>query len=154
MSYVDNGQTFEIKQAHFTINNKLFKIQYRKVNQEKIDDLHLAVLKSLDKGKISCEAYRLLVHINQDLLREGAISSTCQRLNKQMQNLVRLSLTNIKETSVASELTKDQSHITDPNIVNNVVEYTGKVYKKRTFNSNNTTIKLRISEDGKNVGQK
>ncbi|CAG8686163.1 5505_t:CDS:2, partial [Racocetra persica] len=54
----------EIKQAHFIVNDKLFEIQYRKVNQEKIDDLHLAVLKSLDKGKISHEAYRSLACIN------------------------------------------------------------------------------------------
>jgi len=47
----------EIKQARFTINDKTFEIQYGKVNQEKIDDLHLAVLKSLDKGNISREAY-------------------------------------------------------------------------------------------------
>ncbi|CAG8808149.1 12721_t:CDS:1, partial [Gigaspora rosea] len=68
-------------------------------NQEKIDNLHLAVLKSLDKGKISREAYRSLARINQDLPRDGAISSTRQRLNKQMQNIVPLSLTNIEETS-------------------------------------------------------
>ncbi|CAG8537027.1 11128_t:CDS:2 [Dentiscutata heterogama] len=47
----------EIKQACFTINDKLFEIQYGKVNQEKIDDLHFAILKSLDKSKISHEAY-------------------------------------------------------------------------------------------------
>ncbi|CAG8795837.1 17851_t:CDS:2, partial [Racocetra persica] len=89
----------EIKQARFTINDKPFEIQYRKVNQEKIDNLHLAVLKLLDKGKISREAYRSLARINQDLPREGAISSTRQRLNKQMQNLVPLLLINVEETS-------------------------------------------------------
>ncbi|CAG8522794.1 45393_t:CDS:1 [Gigaspora margarita] len=116
----------EIKQARFTINNKPFEIQYRKVNQEKIVNLCLVVLKLLDKGKISHEAYRLLVCINQDLPREGAILSIYQRHNIQIQNLVPLSLTNVEETSVASELTEDQPHITDPNIVNNVVKYAGK----------------------------
>ncbi|CAG8830788.1 12744_t:CDS:1, partial [Racocetra persica] len=51
------------------------------------------------KGKISREAYRSLARINQDLPRDGAILSTRQRLNKQMQNLVPLSLTNVEETS-------------------------------------------------------
>ncbi|RIB13065.1 hypothetical protein C2G38_2198894 [Gigaspora rosea] len=140
----------ELKQARFTINDKPFEIQYGKVNQEKIDDLHLAVLKSLDKGKISCEAYRSLARINQDLPRDSAISSTRQRLNKQMQNLVPLSFTNIEETSVSSELTEDQPYITDPDIVNNVVESAGK----GLLIPNNTTIKLHISEDGRNVGRK
>ncbi|CAG8534018.1 5749_t:CDS:2, partial [Racocetra fulgida] len=121
------------------------------LNQEKIDDLHLAVLKSLDKGKIS----------------HGAISSIRQRLNKQMQNLVPLSLTNVEEASVASELIEDQPHITDPDIVNNVVESAEKgeqhfiidilnfivpeYIKKRLLIPNNTTIKLHISGDGRNI---
>ncbi|CAG8562154.1 4079_t:CDS:2 [Scutellospora calospora] len=160
----------EIKQARFTINDKLFEIQYEKVNQEKIDDLHLAVLKSLDKGKIFREAYQSLARINQDLPREGAISSTRQRLNKQMQNLVPLLLINIEETFVASELTEDQPHINDPDIVNNIVESAGKgeqrsiidilnfivseYIKKRLLIPNNTTIKLRISGDSRNIGRK
>jgi len=104
------------------------------------------------------------------LPREGAISSTRQRLNKQMQNLVPLLLINVEETSVASELTEDQPHITDPDIVNNVVESAGKggqhsiidilnfivpeYIKKGLLIPNNTTIKLRISGDGRNVGRK
>ncbi|CAG8667620.1 11259_t:CDS:1, partial [Gigaspora margarita] len=50
----------EIKQACFTINDKLFEIQYETVNQKEIDDLYLVVLKLLDKGKIFHEAYQLL----------------------------------------------------------------------------------------------
>ncbi|CAG8756697.1 8873_t:CDS:2 [Gigaspora margarita] len=129
----------------------IFHKDDKKVNQEKIDDLHLAVLKSLDKAKISY------------LPREGAISSIRQRLNKQIQNLVPLLLTNVEETFVASELTEDQPHITNPNIVNNVVEYAGKgeqhsiidilnfivpkYIKKEFLIPNNITIKLCISED-------
>ncbi|CAG8663308.1 21468_t:CDS:2 [Gigaspora rosea] len=85
----------EIKQACFIINNKPFEIQYRKVNQEKIDTSH----------------------INQNLPKDSAVSSTCQRLNKQMQNLVPLLLTNVEKTFVASELTEDQLYITDPDTI-------------------------------------
>ncbi|CAG8602447.1 4819_t:CDS:2 [Cetraspora pellucida] len=113
----------KIKQAYFIINDKPFEIQYEKVNQKKIADLHLAVLKSLDKGKISCEAYRSLACINQDLPREGAIS---------------------KETSVTSELTEDQPHITDPNIVNNVV----KSAEKELDNKIQQEILVKIKQIG------
>ncbi|CAG8461125.1 13365_t:CDS:2 [Gigaspora rosea] len=84
----------EIKQAQFTINNMPFEIQYGKVNQNDIEDLNLAVLKSLDKGKISREAFRSLIRINQDLPRKGAISNTRQKLNEQMKALVPLLLIN------------------------------------------------------------
>ena len=87
-----------------------------------------------------------------------------------MQNLVPLLLINVEETSVASELTEDQPHITDPDIVNNVVESAGKggqrsiidilnfivpeYIKKGLLIPNNTTIKLRISEDSRNIERK
>ncbi|RIB13645.1 hypothetical protein C2G38_2197275 [Gigaspora rosea] len=77
-----------------TINNILFEIQYGKVNQNDIEDLNLAVLKSLDKGKIS--------------------------------SLVSLLLINVKKP-INFELTEDHAHITNPDIVNNVVESAGKV---------------------------
>ncbi|RIB02908.1 hypothetical protein C2G38_2049700 [Gigaspora rosea] len=159
----------EIKQARFTINNMPFEIQYGKVNQNNIEDLNLAVLKSLDKGKISREAYRSLARINQDLPRESAISNTHQKLNEQMKALVPLLLINV-ENPINFELTEDHAHITDSDIVNNVVESAGKggkhslidilnfivpeSVKKGLLIPNNTTIKLRISGDDRNVGRK
>ncbi|CAG8632812.1 7705_t:CDS:2 [Racocetra fulgida] len=152
-----NDDKVEIKQARFTVNNKPFEIHYGKFNQKDLEDLHLAVLKSLDKGKISREAYRSLARINQDLPRDGAISNTRQRLNEQMNNLIPLSLINIEQSAI-SELTIDQSHITDFNIVNNIVESVGKgdqcsiidllnfmipeYIKRGLLIPNNTTIKL------------
>ncbi|RIB11321.1 hypothetical protein C2G38_2042774 [Gigaspora rosea] len=159
----------EIKQAQFTINNMPFEIQYGKVNQNDIEDLNLAVLKSLDKGKISREAFRSLIRINQDLPRKGAISNTRQKLNEQMKALVPLLLINV-EKPINFELTEDHAHITDPDIVNNVVESAGKGEKRSLIDilnfivpesvkkgfliSNNTTIKLRISGDSRNIEQK
>ncbi|CAG8765917.1 15188_t:CDS:2, partial [Racocetra fulgida] len=150
---IHNDDKVEIKQARFTVNNKPFEIHYRKFNQKDLEDLHLAVLKSLDKGKIS----------------HGAISNTCQRLNEQMNNLVPLSLINIEQSAIL-ELTIDQPHITNFDIVNNIVESVGKgghrsiidllnfmipEYVKREFLiPNNTSIKLRISGDRRNVGRK
>ncbi|CAG8719233.1 8289_t:CDS:2, partial [Racocetra fulgida] len=144
-----NDDKVEIKQARFTVNNKPFEIHYGKFNQKDLEDLHLVVLKSLDKSKIS----------------HGAISNTRQRLNEQMNNLVPLSFINIEQSAI-SELTIDQPHITDFNIVNNMVESVGKggqhsiidllnfmipeYVKRGLLILNNTTIKLRISGDGRN----
>ncbi|CAG8826234.1 30485_t:CDS:2 [Gigaspora margarita] len=143
----------EIKQARFTINNMPFEIQYGKVNQNDIDDLNLAVLKSLNRGKIS-------PHINQNLPKEGAISNTRQKLNEQMKALVPLLLINVKKP-INFELTKDQAHITNPNIVNNMHSLIDilnfivpESVKKGLLILNNTTIILRIFGDSRNIGRK
>ncbi|CAG8637948.1 14151_t:CDS:2, partial [Ambispora leptoticha] len=137
------------------------------LSSEDIQEINANTINNIENKK---KDIRMSAHINQDLLRDGAISSIRQRLNKQMQNLVPLSLTNVEEASVASELIEDQPHITDPDIVNNVVESAEKgeqhfiidilnfivpeYIKKRLLIPNNTTIKLHISGDGRNVGRK
>ncbi|CAG8801289.1 16742_t:CDS:2, partial [Cetraspora pellucida] len=124
-----------------------------KFNQKDIEKLHLAILKSLDKGKIS----------------HGAILSIHQKFNEQMNNLVPLLLINI-EQSIISKLTIDQLHFTNFNIVNNIVESVEKdgqhfiidilnfiipeYIKKELLIPNETIIKLCISENSRNVKRK
>ena len=69
----------QIKQARFDINDKIVEVDYGKLDQKNVEELKQAIVKSMDKGRISREAYRSLARINQNLPREGAISTMRKR---------------------------------------------------------------------------
>src|SRR2546423_10250227 len=81
-----SNNSLKIKQARFEIDGKWFDVNFEKLNEASEEERKEAIVKSLDHGHITREAYRSLARIEQDIPREGAIFDTRQKINLQMKN--------------------------------------------------------------------
>ena len=84
-----------------------------------------AIVKSLDRGYISREAYRPLTQIEQDISRENAIYKVRQSINTEMKNKVPLTFVNLSQPTKFEPITK-KPDITDNLIIMNMLESIGK----------------------------
>ncbi|KAF0520287.1 hypothetical protein F8M41_016416 [Gigaspora margarita] len=80
-----------------------------------------AIVKSLDCGRITREAYRSLAQIEHEIPREGAISNIKQKINLKMKKQIPLLLVDILQT-IVFEKSEDTPDIIDKNIVTNMLE--------------------------------
>ena len=76
----------KIKQVRFEIDGKWFDVSFGKLDEVSEEERKEAIVKSLDHGRITREAYRSLARIEQDIPREGAIFNTRQKINLQMKD--------------------------------------------------------------------
>ncbi|RHZ50863.1 hypothetical protein Glove_490g31 [Diversispora epigaea] len=157
------------RQVRFEINEKKYDVNYGKFDKDNDTKLKHAVVKSLDRGRISRDAYRSLTDINQHLSREKSISIIRKRINELVQKNIPISLVNIYQPTTFEPIS-GQPHITEPEIIQNVMDYIGKGGQRRITDilnyivpkyieqgiliPNQSKIKLRISGDGRNVERK
>ena len=127
-----------------------------------------AVIKSLDKGHISREAYRSLARI-EDIPREKAVTISRQKINVEMKKQVPLTLVDLTQPTAFEPITEEPD-ITDNAIIINMLESVGKGGQRRITDILNyivplyiekgilipkmSTLHIRISGDGRNVGRK
>ncbi|GBC48166.1 hypothetical protein GLOIN_2v1783827 [Rhizophagus irregularis DAOM 181602=DAOM 197198] len=125
-----------------------------------------SVVRALDEGNISRNPYRRLCAIESHLPREGVVSKERQRINKEMAQLIPISIVDI---NAQVDLSEDED-IEDENIAQEIIDAVGKgghrnikdilrylvpdLIQKRILNPHHPVINLRISGDGHNVGRK
>ncbi|POG80140.1 hypothetical protein GLOIN_2v1521868, partial [Rhizophagus irregularis DAOM 181602=DAOM 197198] len=158
----------KLKQIKFEIDDDVYDINFGKVNKiEEIKKIE-AVVKSLDKGHISREAYRSLARI-EDLPREKAVCDIRQKINAEMKKQVPLTLVDLLQPTKFEPI-REEPNITDSEIITNMLELIGKGGQRRITDILNyiiplyiekgiliprqSTLHIRISGDGHNVGRK
>ncbi|CAG8788855.1 790_t:CDS:2, partial [Dentiscutata erythropus] len=73
-----------IKQIRLEIGEEQFDINFGKFDKKSEEERKKAIVKSLNCGQITREAYRLLARIEYNIPREGAISEIRQKINLEM----------------------------------------------------------------------
>ncbi|CAG8723384.1 19468_t:CDS:1, partial [Racocetra fulgida] len=157
----------------FTVNLQKFHINYNEINNESIDLQQQAIIRAMDSEKISRQAYRLIAAIGHNLPREWAVSNMRQQINQQMIELIPIHLIDLNllhdiDSTDNNEI--DINLINDSEIIDEVTKSIGKgVYRsikdildyiiptlleKKIINVNNPILHIRISGDGRNVGNK
>ncbi|PKC67045.1 hypothetical protein RhiirA1_418594 [Rhizophagus irregularis] len=158
----------KLKQIKFEIDDDVYDINFGKVNKiEEIKKIE-AVVKSLDKGHISREAYRSLARI-EDLPCEKAVCDIWQKINAEMKKQVPLTLVDLLQPTKFEPI-REEPNITDSEIITNMLESIGKGGQRRITDILNyiiplyiekgiliprqSTLHIRISGNGHNVGRK
>ncbi|RIB11958.1 hypothetical protein C2G38_2202024 [Gigaspora rosea] len=137
-----------LKQAKFEVNGCTHIINYGKIDKKSIELQTQAIVKSIDRGRISQDAYRSLARLDESLIRAGAIYDMRQEITNRVNKIIPISLVDIDQPASFEPIT-EESNITNPITVSNVIASIGKgVLKPRN------TLHLRISGDGRNVGKK
>ncbi|GET61508.1 hypothetical protein GLOIN_2v1474533 [Rhizophagus irregularis DAOM 181602=DAOM 197198] len=159
----------ELNQIKFKTCNGLYEINFGQLDKMKERKKIEAVVKSLDKGHISREAYRSLARIEPNIPREGAVSDARQRINSEMKKVISLTLVNLSQPTVFDPITEEPD-ITNNIIITNMLESIGKEGQRRVTDILNyivpsyikqgilipevSTLHIQISGDGRNVGRK
>jgi len=158
-----------LKELQFSVKNHEYKIKFGEDNKVIKKQKHEAIVKTIDQGQISRNAYRNLAAIEDELPREWAISSQRIQINKEMEHEVKIRTVKMPLCDNTINLT-DNPDITDPEIVDEIINSIGKggqrsikdilkyivpdLIKKHILNLQQPIINLRISGDGRNVGRK
>jgi hypothetical protein len=159
----------KLKQVTFQVCDDIYNVnfgQFDKVEKEKRVE---AIVKSLDRGHISREAYRSLARIEQNIPREGDVYNVRQKIGREMKKMVPLTLVDLLRPTSLESITEEPD-VTDNTIITNVLESVGKGGQRRITNILNyiipfyikrgilipgrSTLHIRISGDGRNVGRK
>ena len=158
-----------LKQVKFEICNDLYDINFGQLDIIEETKKIEAVVKSLDRNHISREAYRSLARIENNIPREDAVSSTRQKINIEMKKNIPLTLVSLLQPTIFEPIT-EEPNITDDTIIMNMLESIGKGGQRRItdilnyivplyieqgiLTPNMSTLYIRISGDGRNVGRK
>lgn len=155
-----------INELLFTVNESKFRIMYQS-KKDKVDQ-QMAIAQVMDYNRISRSSYRALAAVCQDLPREWIISKRINQINQIMN--VNIPIYSVELQFKEKLNTSLEVHISDPEIVNEVEGVVGKgagrsikdilrflipsMINKGILNYSEPTLHIRISGDGKNVGQK
>ncbi|CAB5355745.1 unnamed protein product [Rhizophagus irregularis] len=131
----EKGNTFhpddqiKLKQIKFETYDDIYEINFGKLG--KIEEMKKieAVVKSLDRGHISREAYRSLARI-EDLPRENVICDSRQKINAEMKKKVPMTLVDLLQPTAFEQITGNPD-ITDSTIIMNMLESIGKKGQRR-----------------------
>ncbi|GES91052.1 hypothetical protein GLOIN_2v1775051 [Rhizophagus clarus] len=91
------------------------------------------------------EAYRSLARIEQNIPREGDVYNVRQQINNEMKKMIPLTLVDLLQPTVFEPISEEPD-VTDNTIIMNILESVGK--------GGRSTLHIRISGDGRNVGRK
>ncbi|GET66879.1 hypothetical protein GLOIN_2v1778046 [Rhizophagus irregularis DAOM 181602=DAOM 197198] len=157
-----------LKSIEFSVKDKRYDIYYGKENQVLKHKKEVAIVRAMDKSRISRDGYRYLTAIEPNLPKENAISEQKVFINNLMEQNVKIKIINIEATAVVDP--DEVPHIMDENIVETVINSVGKagvrsikeiliflipsLVRKNILNSSQPIISIRISGDGRNVGRK
>ncbi|CAG8691504.1 6328_t:CDS:2 [Cetraspora pellucida] len=156
-----------INELVFTVNKSKVRIMY----QPKEDEVNqqMAIIQAMDYNRISRSSYRALAAICQDLPREWIIFERLNQINQIMSMNILIHLVELQQFKEKLN-TSLEIHIMDPDIINGVESTIGKgarrsikdilrflipsMINKGILNYSEQTLHIRISGDGRNVGQK
>ncbi|RIB11127.1 hypothetical protein C2G38_2262460 [Gigaspora rosea] len=135
-----------LKQAKFEINNCTYNINYRKIDKQLVELQTQAIVKSIDHGQISQEAYRSLAKLDESLIRAGAIYDMRQEITHKVNEKIPISLVDINQPTIFEPIT-EEADITDPTIVSNIVTSIGKRGHRRITDILNYIIPLYVQKE-------
>ncbi len=157
----------------YELPNQTWVINYDSKNKTKEQHYSEKIVNTLDQEYISREAYRALAAISFDLPREYTIAATRNQINEIMKVAVPIRVLDINSlypTEIDNIDENIEVHINDLQIINNVTESIGKCgYRsiidillylipvwmaENILTNQDSTIHIRISGDGRNVGRK
>ncbi|GES96184.1 hypothetical protein GLOIN_2v1521868 [Rhizophagus clarus] len=147
----EKGNTFhpddqiKLKQIKFETYDDSYNINFGKLDRVEETKKIEAIVKSLDKGHISREAYRSLARI-EDLPREKVVYDMRQKINVEVKKKVPITLVDLSQPSVFEPITEEPDIIDGAIILNMLVRISWK--RRRSI------LHIRISGDGHNVGRK
>ncbi|GBC16432.1 hypothetical protein GLOIN_2v1478248 [Rhizophagus irregularis DAOM 181602=DAOM 197198] len=157
-----------LENIRYSVNNHIFDINYGNEDKTKKKQKIESMVRVLDEENISRNPYRRLYAIESHLPREGAVSKERQRINKEMAQLIPISIVDVNTKNQVDQ--SEEEDIEDEAIVQEVIDAVGKggyrnikdilqylvpdLIQKGILNPHQPTINLRISGDGRNVGRK
>ncbi|RHZ53505.1 hypothetical protein Glove_441g3 [Diversispora epigaea] len=160
----------KLKSIEFSVNKTDYQINYGTKNRLEEDNHIQSMIKAVDRGKISRDSYRNLTVADNHLTREYAISNRRIEITNHMNQIIKLSLVDMKEKDNLENIEVEELDITDSEIVQEILDTIGlgvrrnikdilyyiipSLQKERILDSSNPVIHLRISGDGRNVGRK
>lgn len=99
-----------MESIEFSIKNKGYNIDYEKENQDLKYKKEVAIVKAIDKSRISHDGYRYFMAIEPNLPKECAISEQKVFINNLMKQNVKIKVINIK--AIAAVDPYEVAHIT------------------------------------------
>ncbi|PKY31957.1 hypothetical protein RhiirB3_449833 [Rhizophagus irregularis] len=157
-----------LKAIDFTVENKEYHVTFGDENYVKKKQKLQSIAYVQDVENIPRDAYRHLAAVESILPREYAISQTRQEINAYMEELIPINFIDLNST-IMQEGFSEEPDITDPLIIEQVINATGKgayrsvkkileyiipsYVEKGILDPAIPTIYLRISGDGQNVGK-
>ncbi|PKC53555.1 hypothetical protein RhiirA1_479071 [Rhizophagus irregularis] len=158
-----------LKAIDFTVENKEYHVTFGDENYVKKKQKLQSIAYVQDIENIPRDAYHHLAAVESILPREYAISQTRQEINAYMEELIPINFIDLNST-IMQEGFSEEPDITDPLIIEQVINATGKgayrsvkkileyiipsYVEKGILDPAIPTIHLRISGDGRNVGRK
>ncbi|POG61266.1 hypothetical protein GLOIN_2v1486372 [Rhizophagus irregularis DAOM 181602=DAOM 197198] len=153
----------------FNIKEKSFHFSIGEENNEETKWKARAAVQVCDKSQITCESYRTLASISQDLPREWKVSAERKEITHEMKEIIPISLVNL-EPSLPNDPVNSEIHINNSDVIDNVQQSIGKggrrdiinilkylipgLLKRKVLDITNPIIHLRISGDRRNVRRK
>ncbi|CAG8738731.1 16513_t:CDS:2 [Rhizophagus irregularis] len=89
-----------LKSIEFSVKDKRYDIYYGKENQVLKHKKEVAIVRAMDKSRISRDGYRYLTAIEPNLPKENAISEQKVFINNLMEQNVKIKIINIEATAV------------------------------------------------------
>jgi hypothetical protein len=158
-----------LQEIHFKVQNKNIQVNFEDRDLEKENKKIEAFTRVIDQESIVQDSYRSLTALLPELPRENIIYKMKKTINEEMARAIPISILNIFDPSPLIPI-NESPDINNPEIEEEVLKYIGKVgyrritdillYKipdlinRHVLDFNNSTINLRISGDGRNVGRK
>ncbi|PKY31638.1 hypothetical protein RhiirB3_449336 [Rhizophagus irregularis] len=124
-----SDDNLNLKSIEFDIRNNFFYLGVNKENIEEIKYKAKAAVQACDKGQVSCEGYRILASISQDL-------------------------NNINDAEIVYNIQQLIGKGGQQNVVDILKYLISGLIERKILDVMNPKIHLRISDDGRNVGQK
>ncbi|PKC57799.1 hypothetical protein RhiirA1_497283 [Rhizophagus irregularis] len=161
-----------LNNIEFSVNKKdCFQVNYGPENEINKTHKLRSVVKAVDQGQISRESYRELAAVEANLPRENSVSNERIAITDNMNQLIKISLVDMNGRDKLEEaLGSDESEFRNPEITQEAIDIMGiGIYRsikdilnyiipylkeKKVLRLSDTTIHLRISGDGRNVGRK
>ncbi|GES76503.1 hypothetical protein GLOIN_2v1521868 [Rhizophagus clarus] len=132
------------KQIKFETSEDLYNINFGTLDKIKEVKKIETIVKSIDKGHISREAYQSLARI-EDLLREEAVYDIHQKINAEMKKKVPTTLVELLQPTVFKSIIEEPD-ITDSAVILNMLKSIKKKDQHRIADILNCILPLYIEE--------
>ncbi|CAG8847853.1 13282_t:CDS:2, partial [Gigaspora margarita] len=162
----------KLHELTFSVNGSIFHIKYNHFSKELEKTQQIAIIKGMDKHYITRAAYRTLSAIEHNLPRESAIFARKKELNNKMSEIIPIHTVDLELLASQVEEFKDniEVHFYNDEIVKEIESLLGKtvlqsikdvlwflipsLVDKGNLDLVQSTLKICISGDGRNIGRK
>ncbi|RIB08908.1 hypothetical protein C2G38_2251704 [Gigaspora rosea] len=99
------------KRAKFEVNGCMHIINYRKIDKKSIELQIQAIVKSINRGRISQDAYRSLARLDESLIKAGAIYDMRQEITNRVNKIIPISLVDIDQLASFEPIKHWRGHL-------------------------------------------